>query len=499
VTFVPHPSAYYPPPDWWATQQLAAPLQQQNIIVESRADKAREQEANLNTIMLSLFLAGGTIDWEEGKIADVRVPTPTQEYKNILLQPPTIRPIQAGNILLTVFTTAPDTIEARFSPLFSKLSMEFFPKNLVASWLNANFQKSNLDSLNFETNAITVLSFVSQNDTDRLTTVRLLEENEKNKRSYDFLDAHKTKAKATVEGLGRIEGIDCIVKICANICGFIRSFFDVEKGKRPIIYDLCVRTIDCITHQEFNRWHSANAKQLAHLPYIFLNMMQHVFVQQAKFASNTLNTNKVGVQGPLAVLVTKQVDITIKYLSRFFKKMDDNVAEDTVPTAIPRFTPHYAKPGIMGALEESVANTTIESSKKKADDSPPGTPTRERKGKKPRLKPTGNSDQTKKGMFHAKKGVSPSDLFPQGLESAPCAFWCFQDKKCTKPKQTCPRPHVTSWKNIKDGDKPKILQHFASTGNGWLDAETFKRHEVEIPVEFAHLLGDATGPKQKSA
>jgi len=58
---------------------------------------------------------------------------------------------------------------------------------------------------------------------------------------------------------------------------------------------------------------------------------------------------------------------------------------------------------------------------------------------------------------------------------------------------------VTSWKNIKEGDKPKSLQHFESTGNGWLDAETFKRHEAEIPAEFVHLLGDAAGPKQKSA
>jgi hypothetical protein len=61
------------------------------------------------------------------------------------------------------------------------------------------------------------------------------------------------------------------------------------------------------------------------------------------------------------------------------------------------------------------------------------------------------------------------------------------------------RPHVTSWKNIKPGDQPKILKHFASTGNGWLDAETFKRHEVEIAPEFAYLLGDANGPKEKSA
>jgi hypothetical protein len=146
--------------------------------------------------------------------------------------------------------------------------MEFFPKNLVTSWLNANFQKTNLDSLSFETNAITVLSFVSQNDATRLEASCILEETEKNKKIYDFSESHKTKAKATVEGLGRVEGIDCIVKICANICGFIRSFFDVESGQRPLIYDMCVNTIDCITHQEFARWHAANAKLLMHLPFI---------------------------------------------------------------------------------------------------------------------------------------------------------------------------------------------------------------------------------------
>ena len=219
--------------------------------------------------MLSLFLAGGKLDWEEGKIANVRVPTPTQEYKNILAQTSAVRPTQAANILFTVFTTTPTSIHERFSPLFSKLSMEFFPQNLVASWLNANFQKTNLDSLSFETNAITVLSFVSQNDAARLEASRILEETKKNERIYDFSESHKTKAKATIKGLGRIDGIDCIVKICANICGFIRSFFDIEQGQRPLIYDMCVNTIDCITNQEFTRWHAANAKLLTHLPFNF--------------------------------------------------------------------------------------------------------------------------------------------------------------------------------------------------------------------------------------
>jgi hypothetical protein len=37
------------------------------------------------------------------------------------------------------------------------------------------------------------------------------------------------------------------------------------------------------------------------------------------------------------------------------------------------------------------------------------------------------------------------------------------------------------------------------SGLMWLDAETFKKHEIVIAPEFAHLLGDATGPKKTSA
>jgi hypothetical protein len=105
----------YLPPQWWLGQQ-SAPFPQ-NIVVESSADKAREQEAKLNMIMLSLFLAGGTINWEEGKITYICTPTPTQEYKNILVQSTTVHAIQVGNIHLTVFLTSPKTIKGHFSPL----------------------------------------------------------------------------------------------------------------------------------------------------------------------------------------------------------------------------------------------------------------------------------------------------------------------------------------------------------------------------------------------
>jgi hypothetical protein len=38
--------------------------------------------------------------------------------------------------------------------------------------------------------------------------------------------------------------------------------------------------------------------------------------------------------------------------------------------------------------------------------------------------------------------------------------------------------------------------HMAKSGLMWLGADTFKKHENIIAPEFAHLLGDATGPKK---
>jgi len=37
------------------------------------------------------------------------------------------------------------------------------------------------------------------------------------------------------------------------------------------------------------------------------------------------------------------------------------------------------------------------------------------------------------------------------------------------------------------------------TGSAWLDAEMFEKHNSSIPPEFAHLLGDASGPQKKAA
>jgi hypothetical protein len=200
----------------------------------------------------------------------------------------------------------------------------------------------------------------------------------------------------------------------------------------------------------------------------------------------------------------KQLEQTVKYISRFFKKMSDYVAEDSTPSSVPRFTPCHVLPSNqVCTVIDAVAAVAVNAgdTKKKQDSSLPGTPARERRAKKARggNKPTGGGpDQAKLGLFYAKEGVDPEELFPGDLESTLCAFFCSQDKKCNRPRSSCPQLHVVKWENIKPGNQKKILVHFSKTGNGWFDVETMKKHNAEVPAEYSYLLGDASGPKAKS-
>jgi hypothetical protein len=102
------------------------------------------------------------------------------------------------------------------------------------------------------------------------------------------------------------------------------------------------------------------------------------------------------------------------------------------------------------------------------------------------------------GLFHTKIGISAGAAHPEKgkLKDKICLDFCLHTRKCSKPHQVCTNgKHYTHWNRIPDEDKALILPHCDSTGKMWLDAKTFKNHEIVIPPEFAHLLSDASGPK----
>jgi hypothetical protein len=74
----------------------------------------------------------------------------------------------------------------------------------------------------------------------------------RNEREFNFVESHRKALKTTIEGLGRIHSMDCIVKICANICCVTTVLFDIRAGNPiPLIYSICIKTIEVVKHHDF--------------------------------------------------------------------------------------------------------------------------------------------------------------------------------------------------------------------------------------------------------
>ena len=110
----------------------------------------------------------------------------------------------------------------------------------------------------------------------------------------------------------------------------------------------------------------------------------------------------------------------------------------------------------------------------------------------------------KVGLFHIRKGTPHNKAFPDSIKlkdgTGICHNFNSHGYKCPFPHQLCKTgKHFTNWKHVPDDDKITILKHMYETGSAWLDAKTFEKHNSSTPPEFAHLLGDASGPKKKVA
>jgi hypothetical protein len=156
---------------------MGVPHQAQTIVVESRADKSHKSEAKFNNNMLQLLLIGGNADiTTPGSFANPRILTYTQAMKNIITQPTLVQATHLVNILTTVFAEIPNNLAEMLSPLTMHKSMPHISKNFASSILACNFQRTNLDSLNFEISSTTILTFVGQSDAARVEASREAEQ-----------------------------------------------------------------------------------------------------------------------------------------------------------------------------------------------------------------------------------------------------------------------------------------------------------------------------------
>jgi hypothetical protein len=92
-------------------------LQPQTIVVESRVDKSRKNEAKYSNHMSQLLFICGIVDFAPpGSFVTPRIPVYTQAMLNILAQPSTVRALHTVNILTTCFGQVPTDLSERLSP-----------------------------------------------------------------------------------------------------------------------------------------------------------------------------------------------------------------------------------------------------------------------------------------------------------------------------------------------------------------------------------------------
>ena len=204
----------------------------------------------------------------------------------------------------------------------------------------------------------------------------------------------------------------------------------------------------------------------------------------------------------------KNVSTAVRLASKFFKKMQEHVEDNSIPKDVSAFAKSFFTNTTRGGyvlaqtIDKAKKPTTIQQTDGNGGGKRKPNSKEQQGQKKPRKEFSDKS--LKMGLFHVKKGAPASKaLLDKRMlkdDAGICMDFCSHEKKCNYPHQLCRnRKHYTNWKNAPNYNKVTLLKHMDSLGLMWLDAETFKKHKIVVTPEFAHLPGDAMGPKQKVA
>jgi hypothetical protein len=285
---------------------------------------------------------------------------------------------------------------------------------------------------------------------------------------------------------------------------------NITTGK-PLLFQFAWKTIRFIENKKTKTWMRDNSDCLAHLPMVFMSKIHQFFMHLASFSQNSINTNKIETSDDK--FEGKQVAIAVKFASKFFTKMQEHVEDNSIPKDVPAFAKSFFVEATGGGFVPAPPAIIDATTTKPAANQPPADSKGggKRKGNgngKGEQQPAGQKKQRntsdkslKMGIFHLKKGTPASKALPEKstLKEGFCLDFCCHDRKCNFNHLLCKNgKHYTNWKNVPEDDRLILLNHMAKSGLMWLDAVTFNKHENIIAPGFTHLLGDATGLKQKT-
>jgi len=460
-----------PPPEFFVQRietmkNIQAPQQPTKIVIESRDHEETINLAKLQTGMLQLMYATGDINWDDGSVQNVRVATFSQGFLNMVV----------------------------FTSKFTK------------GHLNASFQSSDLETGSmYKSTSLNPFHYAPQGNRKMILEATAKMDEERNELNWRIVEKDRSKISSLIEGIGRVNNMDEVAMTCANICGVQLAMVDITAGK-PLLFQFAWKVIRFIENKKTKTWMRDNSDSIAHLPMIFMSKTHQFFMHLASFSQNSINTNKIETGD--SKFETRSVSVAVKLASKFFAKMQEHIDDNSIPKDVPAFAKSFFVEATGGGFVP--APPAAEAAKPTANQPADANGGGKRKGNgegeqqaEGQKKKRNTSDKSlKMGLFHLKKGTPASKALPEKstLKDGICLDFCCHERKCNFNHLLCKNgKHYTNWKNVPEEDRPILLKHMEKSGMMWLDAETFKKHGVIIAPEFAHLLGDATGPKKPSS
>ena len=499
------------------------------LTLTTHEDKTRENIAAYGLNKLWLFGITGDIDWERGEVSDPQLPSWSKTMSDYVKsnEQSGLRRTKVKDLLMTIFNQGFGnlTFNDKINPLVSNMSMSVIPDTLVRAILAGEFQTTMLASnLTGSSNQVTILHFLPQRDQVKVQEAKSNEM----KKSANFMLANKGNVDHALQVIGTIESIDDINAIVANLNGVFGNIFDnTIPDKMPVILQVVCKTVEVLADHKVKDWIERNKAKQPQLPFLFLNQLHSVLVGLGEFSNNTANVSiadHASAEGrekePLEGIYLTALQGCVRRFAKFAMQIEQKTVDDQVFESVPAFTPENRDPRVArmqemmqrASLSLGAANVVgdAKANARKAEESPASSPTKDSKTSKRAKKKakrkgadkdSDNSEENKlKGFVHKKSDTSWSQLWnpkETKLEKKPCGKFCCIGFSCG-PSSMCDFDHLSSWKQFPESDRDALLKHWDASGLGWLDGDKLKAHNIELPEKYAHLKGDASGPKKKS-
>ena len=98
--------------------------------------------------------------------------------------------------------------------------MIHFDKKFSTGILNAQFQYTDLDgAATYESTEINIFHFAPQSNASLVNAARICDANARNEVEFKIHESQRTKTNSTIDGIGRVNNIEDVIKVCANLCG----------------------------------------------------------------------------------------------------------------------------------------------------------------------------------------------------------------------------------------------------------------------------------------